>query len=135
MRLSRLVMLCAGAVAVNACGSDKVTTPSIPPVAQVRFINAVNDTGALDMHAIDQIAFSPVANNLAYRSGTVYFATSVGTRHFRVFPTNTDIAVTPWRPLGWWSPRRAERRRLQRGRRGRRRCVRPGRGWSHGRGK
>ena len=71
MRLSRLVMLCAGAVAVNACGSDKVTTPSIPPVAQVRFINAVNDTGALDMRAMDQIAFSPVANNLAYRSGTV----------------------------------------------------------------
>ena len=94
MRLSRLVMLCAGAVAVNACGSDKVTTPSIPPVAQVRFINAVNDTGALDMRAMDQIAFSPVANNLAYRSGTVYFPTSVGSRHFRVFPTSTNIAIT-----------------------------------------
>lgn len=94
MRLSRLVMLGAGAVVVNACGSDKVTEPSIPAVAQVRFINALSDTGAVDIRAIDQIAFSPVANNLAYRAGTLYYATSAGPRIFRVFPTSTSIGVT-----------------------------------------
>lgn len=94
MRLSSLVTLCAGAVAISACGSDKVTTPSIPATAQVRFINAVNDTGALDMHAVDQVRFSPVGNSLAYRAGTAYFATEAGARHFRVFPTSLNIAVT-----------------------------------------
>jgi len=94
MRLSRLVMLGAGAVVMNACGSDKVTEPSIPPVAQVRFVNALSDTGAVDIRAIDQIAFSPVANNLAYRAGTLYYATSGAARTFRVFPTSTVIGVT-----------------------------------------
>jgi hypothetical protein len=94
MRLSSLAILSAAAVALSACGSDKVTTPKLPPTAQVRFINALNDTGAVDIHAIDQIEFSPVANNLNYRAGTVYFATEVGSRHFRVFPTSTNIAVT-----------------------------------------
>ena len=94
MRLSRLAMPFAAAVALSACGSDKVTTPHIPAVAQVRFINALNDTGAVDIHAVDKIEFSPVANNLNFRAGTVYFATEVGSRHFRVFPTSTNIAVT-----------------------------------------
>lgn len=94
MRLSRLVMLGACAVVVNACESDKVTEPSIPPVAQVRFINALSDTGSVDIRAIDRIDLSPVANNLAYRAGTLYFATSEGTRTFRVFPTSTVIGVT-----------------------------------------
>lgn len=94
MRLTSLFTLSAAAVALSACGSDKVTTPNLPPTAQVRFINALNDTGAVDIRAIDQIEFSPVANNLNYRAGTNYFATQVGSRHFRVFPTSRDITVT-----------------------------------------
>ncbi|HET9634484.1 MAG TPA: DUF4397 domain-containing protein [Gemmatimonadaceae bacterium] len=94
MRLTSIAILSAASVALSACGGDKVTTPNIPPTAQVRFINALNDTGAVDIHAVDQIEFSPVANNLNYRAGTVYFATEAGSRHFRVFPTSTNIAVT-----------------------------------------
>lgn len=94
MRLSRLVMLSLGTVAMIACGSDNVTTPKLPPLSSVRFINALNDTGAVDIRAVDQIEFSPVANNLSYRDGTVYQNTQAGVRHFRVFPTSTNIDVT-----------------------------------------
>jgi hypothetical protein len=94
MRLSRFVMLGFSTVALSACGKDTVTAPALPPLSQVRFINALSDTGAVDIHAIDQVEFSPLANNLAYRAGTQYFPTEAGVRHFRVFPTSTNIAVT-----------------------------------------
>jgi hypothetical protein len=95
MRLSRFVMLCFATVAVSACSdSNKVTTPTFPPLAHVRVINAVADTGGLDLRAIDQVEFSPAANNLTFRTGTVYFETEAGVRHFRVFPTSTNIDLT-----------------------------------------
>lgn len=94
MRLSRFVLLGVGAFAFSACGKDSPTAPALPPLSQVRFINALSDTGAVDVHAIDQVELSPVANNLAYRAGTQYFPTEAGVRHFRVFPTSTDISVT-----------------------------------------
>jgi len=94
MRLSRFVMLCIGTAALSACGKDQVTTPSLPPLATVRFINAVNDTGGVDIHAMDQVSFSPVANNLQYTAATEYFPTEAGLRHFRVFPTSTDPNIT-----------------------------------------
>lgn len=94
MRLSRFVMLCLGAAALSACGKDEVTAPTLPPLSAVRFINAVNDTGGVDIHAIDQVEFSPVANNLQYQKATEYFPTEAGVRTFRVFPTSTNINVT-----------------------------------------
>jgi len=94
MRLSRFVMLCVSTVALSACGKDEVTSPTLPPLSEVRFINAVSDTGGVDIHAIDIVNLSPVANNLAYRAGTQYFPTKAGVRHFRVFPASTDINVT-----------------------------------------
>jgi hypothetical protein len=94
MRLSRFVLLSLGTAATVACGGADVTTPSIPPLASVRFINALSDTGSVDVRAIDQVANSPVANNLAYRAATTYQNAAVGVRHFRVFPTSTNINVT-----------------------------------------
>jgi hypothetical protein len=95
MRLSRFAMLLLATVVATACKDDgNVTTPELPPLSYARFINAVPDTGAVDIRAVDQIEFSPVANNLAYRSGTTYFQTEAGVRHFRVFLTSTNIDVT-----------------------------------------
>jgi hypothetical protein len=94
MRLSRFVMLCVSTFALSACGKDDVTAPALPPLSQVRIINALADTGGIDVHAIDQVELSPLANNLAYRAGTQYFPTEAGVRQFRVFPTSTDINVT-----------------------------------------
>jgi hypothetical protein len=92
MRLSRLAMLCLGALSASACGSDSVTSPT--PLAAVRFINAVADTGAVDIRYIDQVDFSTAANNLAFRGGSAYFPTAVGLRKLRVFLTSRDITVT-----------------------------------------
>jgi hypothetical protein len=93
MRLSRFVALFIAVVAIAGCGSDKVTDPGLPPLAGVRFINAVNDTSALDFRAIDQIQFSPVANALAYRGSTEYQPTEAKDRHFRVFVTSQNQAI------------------------------------------
>lgn len=94
MRLSRLVLASLGTAALTACGGADVTTPSVPPLASVRFINALSDTGAVDVRAVDQVAYSPYANNLAYRASTVYQNAAVGVRHYRIFLTSKNIDVT-----------------------------------------
>ena len=94
MRLSRFVTLAAGALTLAACGGDNVFDPSSPPVASVRFINAVADTGSLDITMIDQIEYSAKALNLAFRAGTIYWPTEAKSRHIRVFPTSRTIGVT-----------------------------------------
>jgi Domain of unknown function (DUF4397) len=95
MRLSRFVLLCVAAAALGACDSKTgVTTPTLPPLSYARFINAVTDTGGLDVRAMDQVEFSPVANNLTFRTATAYFQTEAGVRHLRIFPTSTNINVT-----------------------------------------
>lgn len=94
MRLSRFVMLCLGIGALSACGEDEVTAPSLPPLADVRFVNAVTDTGAVDIRFIDQVEFSPHVEALGFRAGSLYFQGEAGVRHVRVFPTSTDIGVT-----------------------------------------
>jgi len=93
MRLSRLTPLFVAVAALAACGKDKVTDPSFPPLAGVRFINSVNDTSAIDFRAIDQIQFSPVANALAYRGATEFQPTEAKARHFRVFVTSQNQAI------------------------------------------
>jgi hypothetical protein len=93
MRLSRLAALFIAVVAMAGCGSDSVSDPSFPPLAGVRFINAVNDTSALDFRAIDQIQFSPVANALAFRGATEHQPTEAKERHFRVFVTSQNQAI------------------------------------------
>jgi hypothetical protein len=95
MRFSRIVLLAAGLAAMTACESDDVSAPNVPPVGQVRFINAVADTGAIDIRMIDQVEYSASASNLAFRAGTEYFRTEAKSRKIRVFPTNRNIAVTP----------------------------------------
>lgn len=95
MRLSRLVMLCLATATLAACDKNTdVTTPTLPPLSHVRFVNSVADTGGLDIRAVDQVEFSPVGNNLAFRATTPYFQTEAGVRHLRVFPTSTNIDVT-----------------------------------------
>jgi hypothetical protein len=78
---------------VTACDEDDPTGPDTPPLASVRFINAVADTGAVDIRAIDQVQWSPVANALAFRTGTEHQPAEAKIRRFRVFPTSTNPAV------------------------------------------
>jgi len=93
MRHFRLLAL-AGVAALAACGDDDATAPSTPPLAAVRVIHAIPDTGAFDLHAIDQIEWSPAALALTYRAATQYFPTEAGTRKLRVFPNSREPGVT-----------------------------------------
>ena len=94
MRLTRMIFLAAGLAALTACDSDEVTTPDLPPLGQVRFINAVNDTLAVDIRAIDQVEFSPVVSDLRFRGGTNHQPVEAKSRKFRVFATSRTIGVT-----------------------------------------
>ena len=94
MRLSRFVLLCVGVGVVAACSEDKISSPTIPALGGVRFINAVTDTSAVDIRMVDQVEFSAVANGLAFRAGTEHQPTEAKARHIRVFPTSTNITVT-----------------------------------------
>jgi hypothetical protein len=88
-----LLVLCT--IALVACDNDGgVTVATRVPLAYTRFVNAVPDTGPTDWRFIDGIENSPVAFGLTFRQFTPYQGTSPGSRHLRVFPTNTDISVT-----------------------------------------
>jgi hypothetical protein len=87
-------MLAAALGAMTACEDDEVTGPNIPATASVRLINAVADTGAVDIRMIDQVEFSANGTALAFRTGTEYFPTEAKTRRIKVFPTSRNIAIT-----------------------------------------
>jgi hypothetical protein len=82
-------MLGLALTAMAACDEDKVTTTTPPPLAGVRVINAIADTGAIDARMIDQVEWSIEANNLQFRAGTAYLPTEAKSRHIRVFTFNT----------------------------------------------
>jgi len=99
MRVTRAILF--GATAITAAIGCHPTgdSPNNAPVAQVaytRFVNAVNDTGALDMRFVDQVQNSPVGLAVQYRSFTFYQATNPGGRLLRAFfdSVNTAQAVT-----------------------------------------
>ena len=94
MRLTRFILLGMATLVATACESDDITEASLPPVAEVRFISAVSDTGGVDIRMIDQVDLSPVANNLAYRAGTLYQQGEAKARRIRVFPTSINPNVT-----------------------------------------
>jgi hypothetical protein len=87
-------MLALVATATIGCGSDEITNVERPPLAQVRLVNGLTEGSAVDIRAVDQIEWSPVANNLAYRNATTHYPTEAGARHLRVFPTSTEAAIT-----------------------------------------
>ncbi len=104
MRVSRFLLVVAGMIGVQACTADSTghpTTFTNPPLAYIRYINAVSDTFNMDFRAIDQVEFSQPFLNVAYRGlGDGNFqGWQAGSRHIRVFPnmsiTTSGVAVDP----------------------------------------
>jgi len=63
------------------------------PVAYVRFVNAVPDSGAQDWRFVDLIEESPNTLNMAFRGifpGTGYQSATSGSRHLKVFQSAFD---------------------------------------------
>jgi hypothetical protein len=99
MRILKMVLAFAALGAVSACNreSDAEFLASHGPLAHVRFVNAVSDSGAGDWRFVDQIEDSPVAFGLRFRDafpGAGYQALGAGSRHLRIFQTSTDIVQT-----------------------------------------
>jgi hypothetical protein len=94
MRLSRVLVTSVVLASVAACNDDEITNTNPPPLAGVRFINAMADTGAVDIRMIDQVPWSAFALSLAFRSGTEHQPTEAKARRIRVFPTSTNPVIT-----------------------------------------
>ena len=97
MRLSRFALIAAAVVGVIGCtesGTDPVTA-KIPPLAYVRYINAVPDTNNLTVRWIDQLDFSPMTFvNVPFRGMGQggYQGLEAGSRTFRVFTYDPNLA-------------------------------------------
>ena len=102
MRFQRLIFAAITACAVSACAKDITgTTHPAPPLAYVRYVNAVSDTFDMDFRAVDQVQYSQPFINVAYRGlgeGN-YQGYQAGSRHIRIFldpaPANNTVAVDP----------------------------------------
>ncbi|HUF66451.1 MAG TPA: DUF4397 domain-containing protein [Gemmatimonadaceae bacterium] len=95
MRLKSVVMLGLAAAVFTGCDDDEVTNVVRPPLAGVRIINGITEGWAIDLRAVNQIEWTPVANNLAYRHSTIHTPTEAGKPlHLRVFSTSTVAEVT-----------------------------------------
>lgn len=100
MRPIRIYFLPTALALLAACSRDDgVSVNARPPLGGVRFINAVADGGPVDIRMVDQVEWSASSVNgtnvgLAFRAGTIHWATEAKTRQIRVFPTDSSIAVT-----------------------------------------
>jgi hypothetical protein len=103
-RIFQLCTLGLAAGVVGACAPDQVVKTEDIPTAGVRFINAVPDTGAMDLRFVD-IVESNAHFNVAFRNGATtsggviaspqieYKNTRAGQRHFRIFMYGTTAAL------------------------------------------
>ena len=94
MRFLRVLVVGVAVAAVGACNDDEITNTTPPPLAGVRFINAMGDTGAVDIRMIDQVEWSAIALTLAFRGGTEHQPTEAKARRIRVFPTSRNPVIT-----------------------------------------
>lgn len=85
MRLSRFGLLCAAITAVIGCSSEDITNSALPDLAGVRYINALSDTGLVDIRMVDQVEWSATANGLDFRKGIEHQPTEAKSRHIKVF--------------------------------------------------
>lgn len=102
MRFQRLLFAAVVACGVSACAKDVVAvTHAPPPLAFVRYINAVPDTFNMDFRAVDQVTYSQPFLNTAFRGLGVgnYQGYQAGSRHIRIFldpnPSGPTVPVDP----------------------------------------
>ncbi len=99
MRFPRftLLSLTFAAAALAGCGKDGAVTEVRPPLAGVRYIHAVPDTGRLDFKMVDQLEYSANtvegSGGLTFRTGSRYYPTEAKARKIKVFSFQ-DSAVT-----------------------------------------
>jgi hypothetical protein len=93
MKLLRLAVPLLASLTFIGCDNStepKVNTPG--PQAYVRFVHAMPDMGPVNARLIDKVENLNVGGE-TYRFVGPYQGIDVGSRHFRVFPSSTDINV------------------------------------------
>lgn len=94
MRFPNVVLSTAVCALAAACGdsSGKLGVTDPGPLAQVRFINAVNDTGAVTFRFVDKLENLPTFIAVPFRVGSgLYQGVATGQRQVRVFPVDTSV--------------------------------------------
>lgn len=97
MRTIKLIPLALSVLALGACSDDSGVTDlgAPPPAALVRFINAVPDTGTVDLRFWDEVENLPLLLGVASRAHSGYYMrVNPGARKTRVFPNSTDPKMT-----------------------------------------
>ena len=97
MRLSQLALVAVAALTTVACQSDDgaLAPTEIPPLAFVRYINALPDTLRTTVRFIDQVEFSPQTwAGVPFRGlgGGNYQGAQAGNRTFKVFTFSSDAS-------------------------------------------
>jgi hypothetical protein len=104
-RAIKLPLWAAVAGTLVACHDDGPTSTTVQgPLAALRYVNAISDTGALDFRIVDIVADAPATFGAAFRTGgspigqaaqtsPPYQAVAAGLRHIKVFNTSVDPVV------------------------------------------
>ncbi len=100
MTPSRLFALCLAAMVVGACNNDDELGPPAPAGA-LRFINAVGDTGSMDLRVVDIVGDAPQFLDNVFRAVTAYQAVTAGTRRLRLYMTPVRTDTLAGSPVVW----------------------------------
>lgn len=85
----------ASIAALGGCSADasKVIIANPGPLAYVRFVNAIPDSGTQDWRFVDAVEGSPTVQALTFRGifpGASYQSATPGSRHLRIFQSALD---------------------------------------------
>jgi hypothetical protein len=99
MRFQRQLLIALATTVVAACAKDVKGVSNvgdIPPLAYVRYLNAVSDTLGTDVRSIDHLTYATPFLATPYRAMGYggYQGYAAGSHKIRVFPNSTNIAVT-----------------------------------------
>jgi hypothetical protein len=99
MRFQRQLLLALTTSLAAACAKEVKGTNTlgeVPPLAYVRYFNAMGDTLGTDFRSIDHLTYAQPFLNTPYRAMGYgdYQGYAAGSHKIRVFPSTTNIAVT-----------------------------------------
>ena len=81
-------------IAAAGCEKDATFVEPIPPQAALHWVNAIPDTGVLDIRPIDIITNAALMDAPFRTANMFYQGIDAGTRRVRAFLSSTDPAVT-----------------------------------------
>jgi len=98
MGLMRVVLMMSAVTVLAACKGDDSTAPELAPLAYVRYVHAMPDTGGVMVRLVDRVENFIVTTTgaAAYRDVGPFNGIAAGARQFRVFsnPPCPDVPTS-----------------------------------------